>query len=192
MNRKKDKRKQKEAPTITEKFKAGWMQKRPVLFFVLGFCVLMILFYTFWLSDFFELNIHPKIVSANASISSFFLNLLGQQTLASNQVVVSPRFSISVSRGCDAIEAMALFGAAMLAFPFKWTKKLTGLFIGIIVLFVLNLVRIISLFLTGVYAPRAFEIMHVEVWQVVFIFIALALWIFWIRMSLKQKTHAQS
>ena len=182
-------KKKQSAPTLFSKVRSGWLQKWPVLFFVLGFAVLMVLFYVFWLSDYCQNNIQPSIVSANARLSSFVLNIFGMKTLAIKESISSTSFSVSIAKGCDAMEAMALFASALLAFPAGWKYKLTGFFAGIAMLFTLNIGRIISLFITGLYYPKAFEIMHVEVWQVLFIIFALGLWIFWIKWTRKGVSH---
>lgn len=168
-----------------------WMQLWPVLFFVLGFAVLMILFYALLLSDFFQSSIQLQIVALDAKISSFMLNLVGVKTVANKEMINSPAFSISIARGCDALEAMALFASALLSFPAKWHYKLIGFFAGIAILFLLNIVRVVSLFLTGLYFPKAFEFMHVEVWQAIFIIFAIGLWIFWIKWARKGVSNAK-
>lgn len=188
MNKAKNKKKLKKSQGAASPFsglRENWRQKLPVLFFVLGFAVLMILFYIFWLSEFSQSVFQPKVVGINAMLSSRILNIFGMQTTASEAMLTSKQFSVSIARGCDAIEAMALFVAALLSFPAKWKSKAIGFFAGIALLFILNLGRIISLFLTGVYFPKAFEIMHVEVWQVLFILFAIAIWIFWIKWTRK-------
>jgi exosortase H (IPTLxxWG-CTERM-specific) len=177
-------------PTFMSKAKSGWDQKRPVIIFVSVFIVLMLLFYVVWLSEYCQNNIQIRIVSGNAKLSSIILNLFGQGTHANGFNIDAPAFSISIAKGCDAIEAMALFSVALLTFPAKWKQKLFGLAAGISVLFVLNLIRIISLYLVGVYFPAAFELMHVEVWQVLFIIFAIGLWIFWIRWTRKGGSDA--
>lgn len=178
-------------PTAGKVIRAGWSQKWPVILFVTGFAVLMILFYLFWLSGFSQEKVQPVIVAVNSHVSGFILNLFGMGTTASGSMISSPRFSVSISRGCDAIEAMALFATALITFPARWKYKLAGLLTGLALLFSLNILRIISLFLTGIWFPSAFEMMHVEVWQVVFIVFAIALWIFWIRWSRKEETYVQ-
>ncbi len=175
-----------QAPSPFEGVRSNLRQKLPVILFVFGFATLMILFYIIWLSEYSQTNIQPHIVSANAKISSFILNIFGMETTASKENITSSRFSVGIARGCDAMEAMALFAAALLSFPAKWKYKLIGFFSGIALLFSLNILRVVSLFLTGVYFPKAFEIMHVEVWQVVFIIFALGLWIFWIKLTRKE------
>jgi exosortase H (IPTLxxWG-CTERM-specific) len=187
--KKKALKKKQTSPSFISGVRSKWHQIWPVLLFVVGFAVLMILFYIFWLSDFYNDNIQAKIVSVNSGISSFILNLFGMETRAVKQSVSSSTFSVNIARGCDAIEAMALFASALLAFPSKWSYKLMGFFAGIAVLFALNIFRIVSLFLTGIYFPKAFEIMHVEVWQVLFIIFAIGLWIFWIKWTRKGAAH---
>ncbi|HNW75088.1 MAG TPA: archaeosortase/exosortase family protein, partial [Bacteroidales bacterium] len=170
-------KKQKTASSPLDGVKSGWEQKKPVVFFVLGFVVLMILFYIFWLSDFAQEGLQKSIVHINAKLASTFLNIFGMQTKAVNEILSSPAYSISIARGCDAIEAMALFASALLAFPSGWIRKIAGLLIGLLILFSLNILRIVSLFLTGIHYPKAFEFMHVEFWQVAFILFAVGLWI---------------
>ena len=185
----KEKQRKKQTEGIPAKFTASWKQKRPVLFFVGGFFLLMILFYAFWTSAYFISKINPYIETANASAANVLLNLLGQHTISNGDTISSNAFSIKVSRGCDAIEAMALFAAALLTFPMPWKNKMKGLLIGLLLLVVLNVVRIITLFVTGVYAPRAFDMMHLDVWEGLFIFFAVALWIFFIRQSRRIKIN---
>ena len=163
-----------------------WVQKRPVVLFLLGFVVLIILFYVFWTSYFYKHQIEPQLLSLYAKISGFLLTLSGIETRTTGEALCSATFSFSVVRGCDGIEAMALFVSALLVFPAKWLHKLKGLIFGVAILFAINLLRIISLFLTGIYFPKAFEFMHVEFWQVFFILLAIGLWLFWIKWSGKE------
>ena len=189
---KKDRKRKKASTGLASTLNSFWTEKRPVLIFVFGFIGLMALFYAFWFSSFYAGNIHPKIVGLNAIISSKLLNLLGQHTVSQGDTVSSSVFSISVKKGCDAVEAMALFTSAVLAFPMSWKVKLRGLLIGILLLFTLNFIRIVSLYLTGVYYPEAFETMHIEVWQVLFIIFSLGLWIFVIRQDHKPRVDVKS
>jgi len=70
---------------------------------------------------------------------------------------------------------MALFVAAIVSFPAILKKKIIGIIIGLMIIFLLNIIRIIALFLTGTYMPSLFKVIHIGVWQVIFILIALAL-----------------
>ncbi len=181
----------KASASFTENLKARWAAKNPILLFLLVFGVLMSLFYAVWITEFFKENIFNHVLHINAIIASALLNLFGYGTVASGTDISSAQFSISVKRGCDAIEPIALFASAVLAFPATFQKKLPGIAIGVVFLLSVNMIRIISLFLTGLYAPAFFDIMHMEVWQVVFILLALVSWIIWIRWS-QQKSVAHA
>ena len=133
-------------PSLVDKARTGWAMKHPVFLFVLGFFGLMFLFYIFWVSTFFKEQLHPTITHFYASISSMVLNIFSQGTTSSGTSIVSSSFSISVAAGCDAIEATALFVAAVLAFPSAYLSKIPGIFLGILFLMLLNIVRIVSLF----------------------------------------------
>lgn len=94
---------------------------------------------------------------------------------------------IAVERGCDAVEPTVLFIAAVLASPVAWRSKVHGLILGTLALALVNVVRLSTLFLTGIYWPAAFEVMHVDVWQAIFIFLALLFWVIWALWALKRK-----
>jgi exosortase/archaeosortase family protein len=149
----------------------------------------MVLFYAFWFSHFCQTILQPRFFSVNATLSSFILNLFGMGTVANRECISSSVFSVNIARGCDAVEAMALFASAMLAYPSKWNDKLIGFLASILVLFVLNISRVVSLFLTGIYFPKAFEFMHVEFWQVLFVIFAIGLLFIWIKWTEKEASH---
>jgi exosortase/archaeosortase family protein len=166
---------------ILEKYKKRWKSTYPVLVFVAIFAILMGVFYSVWYSVWFNININPKILSVNATLSSKILNLLPLHTRVNSDIIFSSQFSISIKRGCDAMEAIGLFLCALLAFPARWKAKFIGLIAGVCILFFMNIVRITTLFLIGVYYPAAFDIMHVEVWQMIFIILSIVLWLLWLR-----------
>jgi exosortase H (IPTLxxWG-CTERM-specific) len=153
--------------------------KRPVFVFVGLFALLMALFYVVTTLSLVNETAIPKYMRYNARASAALLNLFGEGATANGTSVSSRRYSVDIRHGCDAIEPSALFIAAVVAFPSTLRSKIPGLIAGTVVLAVINLVRIVSLFYTGIHFPRAFEIMHVDVWQPVFILLALTLWVVW-------------
>lgn len=171
--------------SIIEILESWWKIKHPVLVFSIYFIVSIIIFYIIIRADYFKSELHPSLINLNAQISGFALNMLGQNTVCTNSIVSSNLFSVDIRRGCDAIEPIILFVSAVTAFPTSISKKLVGVFVGIIVLFSINILRIICLFLTGVYVESLFEIMHVDIWQYLFIFFAILLCLFWIQWSSK-------
>jgi exosortase/archaeosortase family protein len=69
--------------------------------------------------------------------------------------------------------------AAVLASPVAWSARGVGVVMAVVVLPLVNLTRILSLFLAGRYWPGAFHALHVDIWQPVFLVLAVALWMLW-------------
>lgn len=183
--KKEKKQKDKSASSISGKLKSGWHSRYPVLIFIGGFVILISIFYLLWLSPWVSSNINPRIAQFNAMISAKILYVFGQETHSAGDSITSPFYSISVAKGCDGIEAMAVFVLALLTFPMPWRNKIFGIAAGIAILFLINIVRIITLFLIGAYYPARMEVMHAEIWPAVFIISAVGLWGAWVYRSIK-------
>jgi len=127
-----------------------------------------------------EKGFFARYLRVNASASAWVLQRAGYDDLtARGKALNSKRGSITVERGCDAIEPTALFVSAVLASPVRWAPKVIAVLVGSAILAVINFVRIISLFLAAVHWRAAFDILHLDVWQAVFIFLAIFLWAYW-------------
>ena len=164
------------------KQRTSWFAgKRPVLRFVVLFCVCMAVFYGCMATVLFRETLFPAYLRFNAGVSATILRCLGEEAAARETSVASPRFSIEIRRGCDAVEPSAVFLSAVLASPVSMWLKLPGMAAGTVVLMLVNLVRIVSLFYVGIIYPKAFHMMHVDVWQALFIFLALLFWVVWAR-----------
>jgi exosortase/archaeosortase family protein len=61
----------------------------------------------------------------------------------------------------------------------SWRSRLAGLALGILAIQIINLVRVVSLYLTGAYLPRFFDASHTVIWQSVVILCGVLLWVFW-------------
>ena len=163
-----------------------------VLKFLVIFGVLLTVFYVFTaFSPFYGKRFVPSLHHWIAKVSGYVLDVLGHDTTVANVSIFSPRFSVRIVRGCDAVEAIALYVCAVLAFPLPLLKKFLGVIAGALLLSVLNLVRVVSLFLIGAYSRRMFDLMHIDVWQAVFIFFAVLLWILWLLWATQNQVLAQ-
>ncbi|MGA2281772.1 MAG: exosortase H [Verrucomicrobiota bacterium] len=164
---------------------AWFRAKNPVLRFVVVFGLLLGLFYAVVPPSSFHNTLSAPYLRFSARMASPVCNWFGQRTSAVGATISSARFSLRIGPNCDASDPSALFVAAVLAFPVPFRRKIPGILLGAMILAVVNLVRIVSLFLVGVYFPKAFDWMHVEVWSAIFILLAIVLWTLWIQWAMK-------
>lgn len=166
--------------TTKQTWKEKWEKNKTSYLFI--FSILIFGIFSFWLTSrpFFE-SISQPILNVYADISNGILNVLGQQTKANNENIYSSDFSIQIKKGCDAIAPMILYALSILFFPVAFKHKPKGILIGLFLLFVLNIVRIVTLYLTGKYVHSLFDIMHTDIWQIIFIVFTLYLWLIWLK-----------
>ena len=154
------------------------------------FAIAMILFYAFYYSSFYEKYIMENLLSLQAKVSNFVLNIIGQDTQVDGDVIYSDNFRVSIHGGCDGIEATALYVCAVLVFPLvSCAKKIPGLLWGIGILSVLNIFRIVGLYLSGKYWPVAFDFLHLHGGVIIFTIISIALWMFWVNRVTKAERN---
>ena len=148
--------------------------------FLAIFGLVLIVYYLSTTTEVASERFFPWYLRINAEATTWLLNFGGYSNVTvSGQVITSPDFSMAIERGCDAIEPSALFVAAVLASPVLFRRKLPALIIGTSLLLVLNLARLVSLFLTGLHLKAFFDVMHLQIWQAAFIIVALMFWAVW-------------
>jgi exosortase H (IPTLxxWG-CTERM-specific) len=156
-----------------------WQRNRREIVFLVLFVVLLAGSFTLisvnWVND----HAVEPFTAAIARASGAALNLLGQQVTMQGTIIRGPRFAVNIRNGCNGVEAMLIFLAAVLAFPAPWSWRLGGLVLGGVAIQLINLVRVVSLYLTGVYFPRIFDASHTVVWQSVVILCGVLLWLLW-------------
>lgn len=168
-----------------------WYGLSPVLRFLIGFILLIVLFYTVWGTNWFHDTIVKQVININAFLGSSILNIFGMGTSVDGSQIISDKFTVNIKTGCDGLEGMAIYSAAVLAFPAAMNKKMKGWLFGLLFLFVLNLTRVIQLYLTGIYYPDLFEILHQNVWQIIFIIISIVLFGIWLASLQSKKVKAE-
>lgn len=88
-------------------------------------------------------------------------------------------FAVHIRNNCNAVYEMGLYVAASLAYPASASERATGILLAVPVLYVVNLIRVLSLVYLGYLLPRFFEAAHVYVWQALFLAVLGALWLGW-------------
>ncbi|MFP3940401.1 MAG: exosortase H [Acidobacteriota bacterium] len=153
-------------------------RRRQVVFLVLfgallagGFTLLSVN----WVND----HVVEPFTAGVATASRVALNLSGQGVAQDGTVLRNERFAVNIENGCNGVETMIIFMAAVLAFPASWRSRLAGLGIGLLAIQGVNLVRVVALFLTGSYLPSLFDASHTVIWQTLVILSGVLLWLLW-------------
>jgi exosortase/archaeosortase family protein len=93
---------------------------------------------------------------------------------------------------CGAIEIMAIFVAAILAFPTLWRKRIIGLVVGIPIMYGVNIFRLTVLAMIGAVDQSRvwFNFAHEYVWQAVYIIFVVAVWLVWVEYVVKRRASS--
>lgn len=165
--------------------------RRPVLRFITLFAAYMLPFTIFFYAVLTKTDLFQSYLNLNASASAAVLRVFGEEASSVGNRLESPRSSLQIRHGCDAILPTALFLSAVFAFPVFLRLKWTAILLGSSALLVINLVRIITLYYARIYKPDWFHALHVDVWQPAFIFLALFFWVMWALRATKPVAQPQ-
>ncbi|MBL7875978.1 MAG: exosortase family protein XrtF [Cyclobacteriaceae bacterium] len=118
--------------------------------------------------------------------TSFIINLFGENT-ATLPKPASPTVSImkesqsviSVFEGCNGINVMIVFVSFLIAF--KGSRKQLAWFLplGIVIIYVSNLLRVAALYYVAFYWQRYFYYVHKYAFTATIYLIVFALWVWW-------------
>jgi exosortase/archaeosortase family protein len=108
------------------------------------------------------------------------MRALGAPVSLDGVTVSVPHFSVLIRNNCNAAYEMGLYAAATLAYPAPVSRRTRGILFAFVVLYLVNLVRVLSLVYMGYLLPGFFDAAHVYVWQVFFLVVVAALWLSWI------------
>jgi exosortase H (IPTLxxWG-CTERM-specific) len=130
--------------------------------------------------------LHPAVTGFTrglVEISAIVIRLFGGSATANQVVLQNPAngFAMEVLDGCNGDDVAVLLWAAILAYPASWLQKGKGLLAGTATIYVINFLRIISLFYLGQYNRQWFEFAHLYVWESVFVLLTLTIFWTWVR-----------
>ena len=180
---------EKKTSTTPEAASGGKLRRQEIQFLVIFALVLGGGFTLISLNSVNDRFVEP-FTGLVAKASGFTLDLIGQDIRMDGTKIYGSRFSVNIRNGCNGLETMIIFLAAVLAFPSSWRSRILGLLAGGLAIQAVNLVRVVALYLTGAYYPKFFDSSHTVVWQTIVILFGVLLWIFWAQRFAEPLTEA--
>lgn len=127
-----------------------------------------------------SLFVTKHLVLATANASAWLINLVGIKAQINQNTIVLRSRSLLVNLECTAIYLMILYGSFVLVYPAAWMKKAVGLVLGLLAIFVANILRLLLTAYVVEFKPQYFQYFHDYVWQIAFIIFVIFLWVVWI------------
>lgn len=115
------------------------------------------------------------------------LDLFGFQTFASKEVNDFQVFGIDGSTGvwiggpCNGVTLMFLFAIFIVAYPGNKKAKLWYLPAGILAVYLINIIRIVSLALIAYYSPQYLDFNHTYTFTFIAYSAVFGLWMLWVK-----------
>lgn len=154
-------------------------RKRTEILFLVKFLGLLTLFFVAVAPKPINDAIVEPFTGVVAKVGGVACRIFGEPTRMVGTTIAGPRFSVNIRNGCNGLETIFIFAAAVLAFPASWKVRAWGLALGFLAIQAINVVRIVSLFYIGIHWPKLFEQSHQVIWQAIVILFGVVLWIVW-------------
>jgi exosortase/archaeosortase family protein len=119
-------------------------------------------------------------LAAYARLAGAALHLV-DPSVAVSGTLIQGRYPLQIVRNCDASEIMILLVSAIAAYPGLPLRRLAAAALGIATVVCVNVLRICTLYYVGVYRPSWFKPVHEEVWPLLLVASAGAMFMFSIR-----------
>ena len=133
--------------------------------FLIVFAVLLIAFYAIITIGWVDTHVVLPFTAALARVSGAALNAIHEPVHVDGTVIAGARFAVDIRGGCNGLEAVVFVCAAMLAFHAPLRKRIIGSLAAAVILEVLNVIRIASLYLHGLYYRLVLELFLLPVVQ---------------------------
>lgn len=130
----------------------------------------------------FALKGYIKWGYGTAHVVSWLLNSMGIANSVDYNIIHLKNDTWNVTSECTAVNAVFLFVSFVCAYSSALKSKALGLVSGIPLILAVNILRLVVLGWITEYWPRHAHFFHDFVWETVFIFFIILLWLAWINL----------
>jgi archaeosortase B (VPXXXP-CTERM-specific) len=138
----------------------------------------------------FALKGYIKWGYGTAHLVSAILNATGIPNAVDYNMIYLRNDTWNVTSECTAVNAVFLFISFVVAYASRIRSKLLGFVAGIPLILAVNILRLVALGWVTEYWPRQARLFHDYVWETVFVFFIIALWLVWINVVVNREKAA--
>jgi len=135
------------------------------------------------ISTFYSENLPIIGIYNIASTSNTILNYIGIKTIIidGDTIFLPSNVALKIILECTGLYEIIILSSIILAYPTGIKNKIFGIILGIIIIYVLNMIRLVSISYILVYYTDKFDFIDRYLWQVsLVIFISLT-YIIWLK-----------
>ena len=99
---------------------------------------------------------------------------------ASMKLIINKKYVARVIEGCNSVSVIILFVSFIIAFSGKFKSTLFYLFAGSVLIYVVNLVRVVILSVGLYHYPWRKDILHTVIFPGIIYGMVCLLWMFWV------------
>jgi archaeosortase B (VPXXXP-CTERM-specific) len=154
----------------------------------------LLLFVLFWTGFFFVAWMFTDQLKVlcpwTATQVCWAMKLVGVNSSCSGSLVSFGPRSVTIVMECTALQVVMIYAALILAYPSTIKAKAIGLGLGLPLILAVNVVRLVVICFVLWWKPQYFEMMHIYIWQVVFIVVVVAMAALWIEKVVHRERRA--
>ncbi|WP_017729785.1 exosortase X [Nafulsella turpanensis] len=165
------------------------MQNKKLILFVvkaLGLLLLWIFGYELWLKG--EGTVDNWLTSLAAAHSSVVFSwmdipIVNQLTSYGEAMVVAGNPLLYIAHSCNGLVLYAMFAGFILLFGKQWGKKLAFIGGGLLLIYAMNIARIVLLCLIQLHYPNWLDISHKYIFTILIYAAIFLMWMKWVNMQ---------
>jgi exosortase family protein XrtF len=161
-------------------------KNRPLLQFVAIAVVLYLIWfigYNLWLEP--DGRLDQWLTGITASATSKILAVFGYQTSyavfpSKSTIYIDGKHLLGIAHVCNGLVLYALFAGFLVSFPGSWQNKLWFIPVGMFLIYVVNVLRSVSLCLIKIHNPESLDFNHRYTFTLVMYSFIFLLWMLWV------------
>lgn len=180
--------------------KALLIKYKSVVKFILTFLLVYLMLslsYKVYLESSKDSKYYPDyITSLVAKQSKALLNTFGYQTETVNhpnepsiKLIIREKYVARAVEGCNSLSVIILFVSFMIAFAGKLKPTFFYILVGSVLIYSVNLIRIVILSIGLYHYPWRREILHTVIFPLIIYGLVFLLWMVWVNNFSKFKKH---